>query len=264
MASTRGPRPGTDGAIGRTTDGGDTWVLQKTGTTINLTAVSFVDTRNGWVVGTAGTLLRTNDAGDTWEKLDSIKGVLFTEGVQFVNATTGWVAADFGSMFHTTDGGLTWTKQDTGSLEDLNDLLFVDDRTGWAVGFGGTILHTADAGTTWTAQDSGGDTQLNSVWFLDPNVGAVVGQSGMILYTTDGGTTWTATNPGNFQASYGWYLSTVVIHPTDSDIVFVGGLNLLRSTTGGAFWSNVTPPHVDMHALAWDAAGRFGRRTGIA
>ena len=38
---------GTDGAIGRTSDGGDTFVLQKTGVSINLTAVSFPDAQNG-------------------------------------------------------------------------------------------------------------------------------------------------------------------------------------------------------------------------
>ena len=56
---------GTDGAVGRTTDGGESFVLQATGTAINLTGVSFVDNLRGWVVGTAGTVLRTSDGGDT-------------------------------------------------------------------------------------------------------------------------------------------------------------------------------------------------------
>ncbi len=86
---------GTDGAVGRTTDGGDSWVLQKTGTAINLTGVSFVDELHGWAIGTAGTVLRTSDGGDTWEKLESIPGVLLPDGIDFLNETTGWAVTEF-------------------------------------------------------------------------------------------------------------------------------------------------------------------------
>jgi photosystem II stability/assembly factor-like uncharacterized protein len=37
----------------------------------------------------------------------------------------------------------------------------------------------------------------------------------------------------------------------------MGGLDLYRSTNAGANWSDVAPPHVDQHALAWDALGRL-------
>jgi photosystem II stability/assembly factor-like uncharacterized protein len=62
---------------------------------------------------------------------------------------------------------------------------------------------------------------------------------------------------GSIQATYGWYLSVVSVHPTDPNTVFMGGLDLVRSTNAGSSFSTVTPPHVDMHALAWDAAGRL-------
>jgi photosystem II stability/assembly factor-like uncharacterized protein len=40
-------------------------------------------------------------------------------------------------------------------------------------------------------------------------------------------------------------------------MVFMAGLDLVRSTNAGAGFYYVTPPHVDLHAAAWDAAGRL-------
>ena len=98
---------GTDGAIGKTTDSGDSFVVQKTGTAINLTGVWFVDTSNGWAVGTAGTVLRTSDGGANWEILPSVQGVFALESVYFKDAQTGWAAADFGAIYRTSDAGAT-------------------------------------------------------------------------------------------------------------------------------------------------------------
>ena len=73
----------------------------------------------------------------------------------------------------------------------------------------------------------------------------------------DGGLTWQNTGLGNIQASYGWYLSVVGVNPLDADNVYMGGLPLFRSHNAGSTWDTVTPPHVDLHAVAWDANGRL-------
>ena len=78
-----------------------------------------------------------------------------------------------------------------------------------------------------------------------------------VYRSDDGGATWLPRSPGNIQATYGWYLSTLVVDPFDPDIVFAGGLSLVRSTNGGGGWSMVTPPHVDLHGLAYDASHRL-------
>jgi photosystem II stability/assembly factor-like uncharacterized protein len=73
----------------------------------------------------------------------------------------------------------------------------------------------------------------------------------------DAGQTWTGTSPGSHQSTFGWYASTATVRPTDPNVILVGGLSLRRSTQGGGGWQTVTPPHVDIHALEWDAAGRL-------
>src|SRR5205809_7929077 len=57
---------GEYGTIVRTTDGGNSWTVQASGTTETLWAVSFTDANNGTAVGEAGTIGGTTDEGDHW------------------------------------------------------------------------------------------------------------------------------------------------------------------------------------------------------
>jgi len=58
-----GTAVGEAGTIVRTTDGGETWVTQDSGTTSALNGVSFTDANTGTAVGQNGTILRTTDGG---------------------------------------------------------------------------------------------------------------------------------------------------------------------------------------------------------
>ena len=58
---------GDYGTILRTTDGGEIWTLQTSGTTNALNGVSFTDSNNGTAVGVSGTILRTTNGGETWD-----------------------------------------------------------------------------------------------------------------------------------------------------------------------------------------------------
>jgi len=78
-----------------------------------------------------------------------------------------------------------------------------------------------------------------------------------IIRSDDGGDTATTFFPGNFQGGQGNYNAAIVVHPTDPDVFFVGGVQMLRSTDGGETYADVTPPHVDVHGLVFDARGRL-------
>ena len=63
---------GDYGTIVRTTDGGNNWTIQSSGTTQTLWGVSFTDATNGTAVGENGTIL-TNHRW--WRSLDALKQV---------------------------------------------------------------------------------------------------------------------------------------------------------------------------------------------
>jgi len=57
---------GDSGALFRSSDGGETWTRQDSGTINPLLSVSLVDENIATVVGFQGTILRTVDGGATW------------------------------------------------------------------------------------------------------------------------------------------------------------------------------------------------------
>src|SRR5256714_2445451 len=108
-----GTATGDNGTIIRTTDGGNSWVIQSSGTTNTLYGVSFTDVNHGTAVGAAGTILRTTDGGNTWSNQTSgtTNGLL---AVSFTDSNTGTAVGENGIIVRTTDGGNTWVSQQVG------------------------------------------------------------------------------------------------------------------------------------------------------
>lgn len=80
--------------------------------------------------------------------------------------------------------------------------------------------------------------------------------SGLGFYRSqDGGQTWTRrdTPGGTFESAFGgfvWYFGDMAVDPTNADVVWCLGQNLIRSVDAGANWSLVAgTTHPDFHAL---------------
>src|SRR5207237_881269 len=111
-----GTAVGEGGTIVRTTDGGDHWASQPSGTTLQFRGVSFADSDNGTAVGLGGTIVRTTDGGNSWAPQSSgTSNDLF--GVSFIDTNTGTAvggACGIGgesTILKTTNGGNTWVPQ---------------------------------------------------------------------------------------------------------------------------------------------------------
>lgn len=184
-------------------------------------------------------------------------------------------------VFKSTDGGQTWA-QLAGGLpsQDATDVAMDPANPAVlyaAIGriFGAPengIYKSVDSGATWVRLAGGlptgfGRTTLGIAPTQAPRIYALSstpcdasgggGDTFGAFRSDNSGATWTTIVPGSIQASYGWYLSCIVVSPTDPNTVFMGGLTLSRSANAGASWSTVTPPHVDLHALTFDASGRL-------
>ena len=77
-----GTAVGYNGTILRTTDGGETWNSQASGTTVALNGVSFTDENNGAIVGSSSgsaVFLSTSNGGESGHYKPRIYGIGISE-----------------------------------------------------------------------------------------------------------------------------------------------------------------------------------------
>jgi photosystem II stability/assembly factor-like uncharacterized protein len=211
--------------IFRTNDGGTAW-LQVQVQASHISAITFLDTRYGWMIdshaGAAGAegadVYRTADGGTTWNRVASAApnttGALplagHKIGLSFVSATTGWVTgADPQNnalwCYKTQDGGATWKQQAlpvpagiSGAQFTLNPPTFFDGRRG-----------VMSAGYTAS------------------------GALGVVFYVTqNGGQSWTVSSPTPGSASVTNQLDTLHLWATDGSLLFA-------SRDGGQHWETM-------------------------
>ncbi len=185
-------------------------------------------------------------------------------------------------LFKSTDGGASWQHL-TNNLpaRDCTDVALDPSNASVvyaAIGdiFGHAqngVYKSSDAGATWTKLTGGlpsgmgriclsvAPSQASRVFaaLVNPSDAAGGGASTLGVYRSDNaGSTWSSlSSVGSTHATYGWYLCTSAVAPSSADSVLIGGFNLRRSSNAGSTWATVTPPHVDLHALEFDAQGRL-------
>lgn len=196
---------GERGHILLSDDQGQRWRQVAAPTRALLTAVFFIDAKQGWAVGHDGVILGTADGGDSWQKLrteqlhDDTAPALMD--VWFADSQRGWAVGAYGVFLSTQDGGMTW--DDAADRLSNPDELHLNAITGdaqgtlYIVGEQGGIFVSTDAGKTWTAADSGYEGSLFAV--LSSSDGSEIyacGLRGTLLRSADRGTTWFAMDTG--------------------------------------------------------------------
>jgi len=226
---------GQRGQILMSGDGGATWKQSGVPVSSDLTAVYFVDGKQGWAVGHDGVVLHTEDAGDTWRlqldgrKVNELLVAAMTKKVQaepaseeakkllaeaerykdqgpdkpfldvwFADAQNGYVVGAYNLIFRTEDGGATWTPwfDRTDNPKFLN--LYAIHPVGdglYVVGESGLALKLDTAAQRFRALDTG----YNGTFFgIVGNASAVLayGLRGSVYRSTDAGKSWTRINVG--------------------------------------------------------------------
>jgi photosystem II stability/assembly factor-like uncharacterized protein len=214
---------GYGGKILNTSDGGNNWTIQPSGTESALYSVDFGDDNSGWVVGQDGLILHTGDGGKSWKPQESnatfedADGALkraYLFAVDAIDAKTAYAVGDRSMLTMTTDGGETWTAHKVAMEADLSggqslaaadpifyDVKFADAQNGWIVGEFGKIMRTADGGKTWREQtksllegteffDVLDLPTLFGVHIVSPEEGVASGLEAHIARTTNGGEKW--------------------------------------------------------------------------
>ena len=105
---------GEAGTILFSSDGGNNWLPQTSGTDEHLYSISVLDQSRSWVVGRGGKILKTTDGGTNWINQNSgTNADLYS--VYFINQNTGFVVGYDDIILKTTDGGTNWVNQPSGT-----------------------------------------------------------------------------------------------------------------------------------------------------
>jgi len=184
---------GDRGYIVVSDDDGASWKRAVAPAAPLLTAVDFVDAKDGWAVGHDTTILATRDGGDTWTRQYSApaeqRPLL---GVLFLDAQKGIAVGAYGAYYETADGGRSWNARKI-IPEDrhFNAIVKVAEHRLLIVGEEGTILVSSDDGARWTKVASPYKGSLFGAAVAADGTVVAFGLRGRIYRSSDGGQSWT-------------------------------------------------------------------------
>ncbi len=240
----------------------------------------YIGTGEGWFNGDAyrgDGIYKSSNGGIDWDRLpftangnfNHTQKLLFTEEGNLLAATRE------NGIQMSVDGGDTWAavlnNSNQGFSNRAADLEMTSDGTIFAaIGIFSTdgVYRSDDGGFEWTFMELGVEdyqrielgTSLN-----DPNLVMALIQNDStravnhILRSTDKGETWNGvtvaqtSNGANFSRNQAWYDLSIAIDPNNSDVAYIGGINVYKTEDGGSTWEQMsewfqTPAIQNVHA----------------
>jgi photosystem II stability/assembly factor-like uncharacterized protein len=234
---------GFNGNIIKTTNSGNNWIVQQSGTSNHLKSVFFIDSLKGWVVGNNGTILKTTNGGTNWQNITqgSVQNYF---GCDFLNSLTGWVSGE-NTIAKTTNGGDNWIEQWGNPNGLFNSICFINNNTGWSLNTASnSIYKSTNGGSNWILASTidfyyAFSYNLYQIRFTNELTGWIAGHvhinffggdMGIICKTTNGGYNWTYE-----QGSALYYYDVKFINQNTGWLVGSGN-TILKTTNMGLNW----------------------------
>jgi len=191
---------GNSGRIYYTTDAGDSWATQTSGTSETLYSVNCYTGSRCWAVGTNGVVVSTTNGGLNWSYQQLVAGSTLDD-VSFVDTTTGWVVGWQSTgdplVYKTTDGGSSWIDQSgkiggAGLADPATGVQFTSSLNGYIVGYD-SLYRTTDGGSSFI-ESYIGDVQQD-IYAVNGTYLWAAGDWGSVDRSTDGGESWSSVTP---------------------------------------------------------------------
>lgn len=187
------------GAILKTSDGGESWLLQRSDNKVDqpLFSLYFKNPQEGWAVGLWSLMLHTADGGATWssvslpappgaKKADRNLYAVFADAKGAL-----FVACEQGRVIRSTDGGNTWTYVETGYAGSFWSGVALQDGALLVGGLRGTIYRSVDGGASWQASKSSFKSSVTAMVQQPDKSVVAVGLDGVTLLSVDNGLSFT-------------------------------------------------------------------------
>ncbi len=215
---------GDGGVILRTTNGGEKWINDSSGTTAGFASVKALSSHKAIAVS-GNYIFIKRDQFSKWEKITNVVATELNK-VAFANQTHGCIVGGNGLVLLTSDGGESWKKVDVGTTLPLGGVAYADMRNLVVVGSNGLFLKSTNGGNTWTTTIIPGETVFACV--SHPSVAKVYISGNDYIYTSkDSCKTFTRRPSGTT-----WLLGSSF--PSEDTGYFVGHRGkILKTTTGG-------------------------------
>ncbi|TLY32603.1 MAG: hypothetical protein E6K56_02855 [Ignavibacteria bacterium] len=237
-----------------------------TNSNIMYVATGDADGQDTYSVG----VLKSTDGGDTWNPtgLSSTTSQRYTNYAVVPHPTDPNIllAAGRQGIFRTTNAGLTWPSVMSGNFKDLE--VDPSDPTVWYTTLFATgVYKSTNSGTSFTQLTSGLPPASSNLGRISVAVAASTPSTLYALYvdytnfdfgfyglygSTNGGTSWSlkSSTPnilgwdngtgGDASGGQGWYDLVLQVAPDNPATVYVGGVNLWKSTSSGTSWTRLT------------------------
>ena len=275
---------GSNNAILRSVDGGNTWaqVTNPTADRLDFRDIDAVGEQTAYLLsignGAASRIYKTMDGGVTWAlQFANEDPEAFFDAMAFWDADHGIAVSDSVKgafvMLTTDNGGKAWTRIPANRLpaalagegafaaSGTNITVFGQTHAWFGTGAAekARVLRTADRGATWQIADTpikaNQTSGIYSLAFRDAQHGVAVGGDyskeseavDNLAYTTDGGRTWLPSSNGRL---HGFRSVVAYVPGSASSFVAIGPLGSEISTDDGRTWTVIDGPGFDTFSFA--------------
>lgn len=227
---------------------------------------------------------KSTDGGATWNQLSSTNNSNFYYCQKILVNNSGVIfVATRNGLYRSTNGGTNFTKvlgtglSITGAVSNVcYDVEIASNEVIYS-SLSGSLHKSTDGGLTWSSSLPIGITasrievatapsNANTLYILCESSSAVSG----IAVSTDAGSTFTTktepadADPGipatDFSRTQAWYDLTIAVDPNNEATIYVGGVDLFKSTNSGTSWQQISHwtagygfqyAHADQHNITF-------------
>ena len=269
------------GGIWKTTDGGNNWVplfdfensiafgsLAMDPNNSSILYAATGEAVNNTLAYLGSGIYKSTDAGSSWKLVGIPEAGAYSKIiVHRLNSNVIYAGATKRArgLYRSLDAGKTWERMNDYNVTDVT--INPENEDELLIGVDGQgIFWTRDGGINWAQRITNIDAGIGRVSVQiapsNPSIAyALVETNGLgyIYKTTNTGAYWGRIFAGDdsFFRGQGFYDNYIAIHPTNSNVVIAGGIDVWRTINGSTFenmtngYTSQAKMHVDQHCAAF-------------